>query len=309
MAHPEVTRLIRDRFIALAVDATDKFFWSGEEEQRFLNGNFENFSVRTPEGKILRTMGTTFAQNYDKQLLHMLLSSLKEYRPGKPVEIKDSLDKGPPDGTVVVKVVAKVLGTYQPYTLDRLIQFKPEVKKLKPADQLAYVKEYDRYSRLFFSAKGRDHLWINKEEVAALTRGEFPKSLMTRIARSHLEDFTRGQAAYWPKKDQLRQLELTFKEGRLTGKVHLEDEKERRGFQADLLGFVEVKAGKLSRFDLVAKGQYWGTGGHTAPDLAPTGTFPLAIAFTLASGKDPADKVPPNSLLKITGWNGYFQTE
>ena len=45
------------------------------------------------------------------------------------------------------------------------------------------------------------------------------------------------------------------------------------------------------RFDLVARGEFWGHGTYT-PD-PPKGRFPFAVALRLAAGSSAADKVPP----------------
>ena len=75
------------------------------------------------------------------------------------------------------------------------------------------------------------------------------------------------------------------------------------GPQAEILGFVETKAGKVVRFDLVAKGEFWGEGRYTLN--APKGHFPLAVAFRLADGSDIADAVPPQG---SRGWvPGYMR--
>ena len=76
-----------------------------------------------------------------------------------------------------------------------------------------------------------------------------------------------------------------------------------RGYEAELLGRIETKAGKVTRLDVVAKGEFWGEGTYTRN--APKGRFPLAIAFTLADGKDAADTIPPQG---SRGWlPGYMR--
>ena len=49
------------------------------------------------------------------------------------------------------------------------------------------------------------------------------------------------------------------------------------------LGFVEAKDDSVTRFDMIARGQFWGQGPYTPG--APKGTFPLAISFTLGGKK------------------------
>ena len=70
-----------------------------------------------------------------------------------------------------------------------------------------------------------------------------------------------------------------------------------------LLGFVELDGGRVVRLDMVAKGLYWGDSHFTRG--APKGRFPLAVAFSLASGDLEADRVPPQG---SKGWlPGYIQ--
>ena len=53
----------------------------------------------------------------------------------------------------------------------------------------------------------------------------------------------------------------------------------------------------------MAHGQFHGEGTYTRN--APKGKFPLAIAFTLADGKDAADTIPPQG---SRGWvPGYIK--
>src|SRR5262249_51862243 len=117
---------------------------------------------------------------------------------------------------------------------------------------------------------GREHLWVRKDEAQALTKGELPESLKRRIARYHRVDNTRGTPMGWAETD-IKKLEMTLSEGRLTGSAHLETKDGSRGYQADLLGFVEARDGKVTRFDVVARGEFWGHGPHTPG--APKGRF------------------------------------
>jgi hypothetical protein len=155
---------------------------------------------------------------------------------------------------------------------------------------------------MFQTSTGRDPLWIRKAEHDALVKGELPESLKVRLVRCHLEDTTRGKANFWHFQD-LKKVDLRLENGRLIGEVHLETADGTRGFLASLLGFVEAREGKLTRFDLVAKGVYWGEGTYTRG--APKGKFPFAVAFSLASGTEEADRIPPQC---ARGWlEGYYR--
>ena len=103
--------------------------------------------------------------------------------------------------------------------------------------------------------------------------------------------------------NEIREISMKIKNGRLTGSVRLATNRGDRGYEAKLLGFVKVKAGKVVRFDVVAHGRFWGEGPYTR--RAPKGKFPLAIGFTLADGTDVADGVPPQG---SRGWvRGYIR--
>ena len=77
----------------------------------------------------------------------------------------------------------------------------------------------------------------------------------------------------------------------ITGSVHLATRSGDRGYRAKLFGFVRAESGKVTRFDVVARGRYWGEGTFTPG--APAGKFPLAVAFTLAGGASAVDRVLP----------------
>ena len=129
--------------------------------------------------------------------------------------------------------------------------------------------------------------------MQALIKGELPESLKRRIVRYHLVDNTRGTPTGWTEND-IKKMEMKLSEGRFTGSVHLETKDGSRGYQADLLGFVQAKDGKVTRFDIVAHGQFWGQGTYTPG--APKGRFPLAISFTLGEADDPLYNLVPDAV-------------
>jgi hypothetical protein len=178
----------------------------------------------------------------------------------------------PPKGGLVVNVYAKVLGSYT----------KADYSQ-SPNYVLQALKEYQ-------SSIGRDHLWIWKDEHEALIRGVLPKGLMRRIARCHLDDSSVGAFPGWQARD-IKKAEIRFRGGRLAGSILLETADGKRGYDAQLLGFVEVKEGKVTRFDVVVKGLHWGSTANTRG--APDGKHPLAIAFSLCPGIEEADRIPP----------------
>ena len=102
----------------------------------------------------------------------------------------------------------------------------------------------------------------------------------------------------------IRDLSIDVTEdGSIAGRVVLRTAKgQDRGYEAELQGKLEVSEGKVSRFEIVCLGDFWGEGRYTRG--APKGKFPLAITFTLADGTDVADHVPPQG---SRGWiDGYL---
>ena len=132
-----------------------------------------------------------------------------------------------------------------------------------------------------------------KDEAKSFINGTLTDSLLQRIVRYHLVDNTRGTPTGWTE-NEIKKAEITLQGGRLKGRVHLETKDGKRGYEADLLGFLEVKDGKVTRFDIVAHGEFWGQGTYTPG--APKGRFPLAIAFSLAEPSDPLYNLVPDAV-------------
>ncbi|HZN32489.1 MAG TPA: hypothetical protein VFB80_01675 [Pirellulaceae bacterium] len=172
----------------------------------------------------------------------------------------------PPPGALIVDVTSKVLGGY------------PETK--------------DRRETFAQKSLGRDHLWIRADEAAALAEGKFPDSLARRLARYHLVDNTRGEPPMW-EANEVKRLDLKIADGRISGTVHLETRRGDRGYTADIAGVIETSENKVTRLDLVAKGQFWGEGPFTWG--APPGKFPFAVACRLATEDCAATRVPPQA--------------
>ncbi len=229
---------------------------------------------------VINTKGELVGYVYDfrpQSVLSMLDRALKKFKPvdAPPIDFKEK-DKRyvmPQDGLVVV-TTAKVLGGHD------------AVKSAKGTIQ------YDM-ENAWKTSMGREHLWVRHDEVQALVKGELPESLKKRIVRYHLVDNTRGTPTGWTDND-IKKLEMQLSEGCLKGSVHLETKDGSRGYQAAVLGFLEAKDGKMTRFDIVANGQFWGHGTYTPG--APKGRFPLAISFTLADVNDPLYNLVPDAV-------------
>lgn len=265
-------------------DAEGEFYRkiAGQGPRKDFNDTTQGFYIATPAGKLL-----LFNNNRDVPKVRRLMrANLARFnRSDAKTATTAAVERGKPDprwnpeppaGGLIVRVRAKVLDGYEPTT--------------------------NRFRRIFQTALSRDNLWITKREHRALARGEVPAALQKRIARFHLVDNTRGEPPMWRDRE-VRSVTMSLKNGRLTGRVKLATADGKRTYDAELLGFVETKDGKVTRFDVVAQGKFRGEGRYTP--RAPKGEFPLAVGFTLADGKDIADRVPPQA---SRGWlQGYLR--
>lgn len=255
---------------------------AGQGPRKDFNDTTQGFYIATPAGKLL-----LYNNNRDVPKVRRLMQAkLAQFnRSDAKTARTAAVERGkpdprwnpePPQGGLVVRVRAKVLDGYEPTT--------------------------NRWQRIFQTSLARDNLWITKAEHQALVRGEVPAALQKRIARFHLVDNTRGEPPMWRDRE-VRSVTMSLKKGRLTGRVKLATADGKRRYDAELLGFVETKNGKVTRFDVVALGKFRGEGRFTRG--APKGEFPLAVGFTLADGKDIADRVPPQG---SRGWlPGYLR--
>jgi hypothetical protein len=287
-ADPAIVKLLQTRFIPVAIDQAyqrrqkdneGKFYQkiANQGPRKVGRGTTQGLYTADASGKLLAFTNNRGAQRVQR----MIQTALAKYRSVKVAAIT----KGTPDarynpklpkGGLVVRVTSKVLGGYE----------EPE----------------NEYRRIFQTSLGRDNLWISADEHAALAKGQLLPSLLKRLARFHLVDNTRGEPPMW-RENEIQKFEGKITNGQLRATVQLKTAKGDRGYDAQLLGNVEAKNGKVTRLDVVAKGQFWGEGTYTRN--APKGKFPLAIAFTLADGKDAADTIPPQG---SRGWlPGYIR--
>jgi hypothetical protein len=292
-ADPQIVKMLKADFVPVAVDqayqrrqkdAEGEFYRkiAGQGPRKNFNGTTQGFYIATPGGKLL-----LYNNNRDVPKVRRLMQAkLAEFsRSDAKAAQAAAIDAGkpdsrwnpdPPEGGLVVRVRAKVLDGYEPTT--------------------------NRWRRIFQTSLSRDNLWISKREREALARGNVPASLQRRIARFHLVDNTRGEPPMWRDRE-VRSVQMSLKNGRLSGRAKLATADGRRSYDAELLGSVETKDGKITRFDVVALGKFRGEGPFTRG--APKGEFPLAVGFTLADGKDIADRIPPQG---SRGWlPGYLR--
>ena len=290
-ADSEIVELLRTRFVPVALDQayqrrqqdTEGEFYrkiAGQGPRDDFQGTTQGFYIATASGELL-----LYNNNRDPDKLRRLMrEKLSEFASRNTTaaaelqadEVDPRYNVHPPEGGLVVRVQAKVLGGYEEST--------------------------DQWRQIMQTALSRDNLWITEDEHQALVRGVIPASLQRRIARFHLVDNTRGEPPMW-KPEEIVGLEMTLEDGALNGAAQLETGEGSRGFETDIRGVVDIEDGVVSRFDVVALGEFWGEGTYTRG--APEGRFPLAISFTLADGSDVADRIPPQG---SRGWiDGYLR--
>lgn len=291
-AQPEIVSLLKTRFVPVAIDQayqrrqkdTEGDFYRNIASQGPRNdfrGTTQGFYIATAAGELM-----LYNNNRDpakvlrlmKQTLQTFESKPRPARIGKlhAETVDPRYNVTPPQGGLVLRVHAKVLSGYEPTT--------------------------DRWKRIFQTATSRDNLWITASEHQALARGEFPAPLRQRMARYHFVDNTRGEPPMW-KPDEVRTASVQLTDGHLHGSVRLSTKRGDRGYDAELKGEVTVKDGRVTAFEMICLGDFWGEGVYTRG--APEGRFPLAISFTLADGSDIADRIPPQG---SRGWiEGYLR--
>lgn len=285
--------MLQTRFVPVAIDqacqrrqqdAEGEFYRkiAGQGPRNNFQSTTQGLYVATAGGRLL-----LFNNNRDPAKVQRLLKeTLAEFEKdtadnSRAIAIKRGkvdarYNVTPPAGGLVVRVRAKILGGYEPTT--------------------------DRWQAIFQNALSRDNLWISAAEHQALLRGVVASSLQQRIARFHLVDNTRGEPPMWKAKE-IRELKMKIEGHRILGQATLRTASGDRSYQAEFFGIIEKKAGRIVRLDMVSRGEFQGEGPYTRN--APKGKFPLAISFSLADGKEAADRIPPQG---SRGWlPGYLR--
>ena len=247
--------------MCIAIDNVDHPQLTREEREfvkdKGLKASTFGMSVFTAGGKLLGRGGSFEA----KGVLPMLERGLAAYRPEaevhvpKPAAEETEKLKRPPDGGLVLYTTWRAIGPYEP--------------------QGSSTTANELYAGVFQRSLGVDRLWVRKDEADALARGEFPASLKKRM----LPDLRYASTG------KVQTFDLSLKDGRLSGTFRGD-----KGDGGDLLGFVETRNGKVTRFDLLARGlghQVVDCGFSASLTVIPRGKqVPVAVLFTLA---DPAD--------------------
>lgn len=284
-ADDRVIELLKEKFIPVAVDcwyldrakdaAGDFYRKVVSQREPFRPGerSTQGFYAFAPDGTLLRGWNN---RNVPR-MREYLDRALKDFKPAEGEAADAARDprfaRAVPEGAIVVDVFSKILEAEWPPTDDEMI------KPLRVST-------------------GRDHLWILKDEVAALSAGRFPDALARRIARFHLLDNTRGEPPHWGGAE-IRELKLELKDGRIAGVVKMATESGDRTFDAGVRGVVEFREGKPARFDLVARGRFTGDGRFTKN--GPPGPFTLGVAFSMSKGGEDW-KVAPQGARDLRGY-------
>jgi len=291
--------MLKDDFVAVAIDQ-----WY-QRRQKDAEGDFyrkvasqgpRSDFEKTTQGRYLCTAdGKLLAYNNNRgpeKIRELMKTALVKFNAEQNVAAdpidgeSQEFDMTPPDGGLILRVHSKVLEGYA-------------------------AAEAEGWRKVFVDAVGRDNCWLTAEENSELAKTildsdngavEIPGIIAKRIARYHLIDNTRGEPPRW-KLSEIKKLEMTLSGGELRGQVHLETSDGKRGFIAELIGQVAQVDGKVSQFDVIAKGEFWGKGPYTG--YAPPGRFPLVVAIRIGDGSDVADRIMPHG---AKGWiEGYYK--
>ena len=238
-----------------------------EQTGEKVNGYNQGLYFFTPSAELLSFSNTVSGE----QAWKLLKRAEETFEPPSrlPAVLAGHEDAGPlwtlPDASQLVLIQSKVLGGYE--------------------------KAESSRRRIHQESLGREHLYLSRTEIAALADDDLPESLKKRLP-AVLTDNTRGEPPRW-RTSQIKRFDLALRDGRLTGRLHFETEDGERGYEANVLGFVKAEGERLTRFDVVVLGDYWGEG-RFARD-APESKFPFAVAFRLSDGTEPYDTPPPGA--------------
>lgn len=260
--------LIRTRFVPVAVNQS---LTNLKQEASRAEGDLirafqadkgkQGVHVLDPEG---RRLGYQSTDSYDlvKGMLKQILEGYKPSRTAAP----EASEKGrvfhePPAGGLVIRVT-KFIEEGDPGWAGRILRY--------------------------------DTMWIRADEASALVRGSFPESLSRRLAAFHLL-YAHCGAGRWLDSD-IRKVDLKLEGGRLIGVAHLEASEKVR-YRPEIRGLIEAKDGKVTRFDVVARGRYVSEDDcRDRGRMTPSKEMSLSIAFTLVVDRNEAPLIPPGVL-------------
>lgn len=276
LSDPDVVALLRKYFIAIAVDNVGNPNLTPSEGEflsdKGLKLSTQGMSVFTAGGRLLATDRGYFPG----EVKAMLMTSLRRYQavakaepkairePAEtiPEQGRDALSR-PPEGGLVLFVSWKVVGPYG---------------RTEPSP----ASENGQFDRVLRDALGVDRLWVRKDEADVLARGTFPESLKRRMI-PHFSDAFVGK---------VEDLVISLHGGDVTGSLRSDT-----GDRGDLRGIIASQEGRVTHFDVVAKGLGERVDNHgfgAGLTVVPRGKkVPVAVLFTLADPRDDLAKVPP----------------
>lgn len=282
-ADPEIVSFLKTNTVPIAIDQWNQRRQKDSEGEFYRKiasqGPRHDFENGTTQGLYLAAADGTFlgyTNNRNPQNIKWWIKeSMAKFRPVETTKLTMETEDQkytlkPPAGGLVVRVQSKILSGYEPTD--------------------------DRFKQIFQSAVSRDNLWITSAEHQQLVTGQFPVRLAVRIARHCLVDATRGEPPHWKEAEIVSQ-NIAIDGKKMTGHCEMKTADRSRGYSADLFGEIQVKSGRVTKFNMVAKGLFHGDGQYTRG--APKGKFPLAVSFTLSDGTDIADEIPPQG---ARGW-------
>ena len=251
---------------------------------------------------------------------------LPDLKPGEAVVPE------PPKNGLVLKVHTRALardenGAYR--------HVKVEDYPLKKGN----VKRFEEHRHYF--GPNTDYLWITEAEWRGLVAGQFVKGQQREVSKAVVERLAlfhlmprrlTSEGASWGR-PQLKTARLTLVveavdedrvRWRAVGFAHLGstyDEAKATtpngphgfGYEAPLHGVIEYdrKKGAVVRFDLVALGDVWGRWGdanNKSMTVERPGRNPVPVAFELATGVSPTERIPPGGNGIYVEKTGYFAT-
>jgi hypothetical protein len=323
-ADPEIIRLAQQEFVPVVGDdwyqrrrddAEGRFFRSVSDQagrgSRGPNGGSTRQAIYclTASGKLLSCKNAGQSPAATLESLRAGLAAWNrlpapERKPGA-VKVEDfkadpAFHRAPPPGTLILNVYTRALDRAGPSQY-RCAESKVEGVRRVPQ---------------------RDHLWLTEAECKALIPADpkkgdtvrVPDAVSRRIFRFHLVDGTLGEPMPWGR-DEVRSgtLTVTVEEASAAGvrlrldgaalmATGVDPAKAARGYDVRLLGYLNYNAAKkaIDRFDVVALGDCWGK--NPVYDQGRRGRTPLGIAFELARGGGPADRVPPQGARWLPGY-------
>ncbi len=314
-SNPEVQKLIREKFVPLAMDD-----WYLRRQQDAHGVFFREMTRESPRGGagdntrqgryVFTATGKFLGFNNNRgpdRILAMLRDSLAKWEQlpeadRKPasldgkVRLQPQYERTPPKDGAVVKVFTRVLER----SGDNLTACTPP------------PREDGKFEHRGLGA-AVDHLWLTAGDLQQLLPDKdaepgapvpLPRAVAQRIARFHLTDNTRGEPPHW-QKEEVKSLTFTLTperagRARLSGAYHLETRDGKRGCSGTLDGWLEYQDGRLTALQAAATGEHWGDGPFTRGSRP--GKSPIGFAFLLCPDPKPADSIPPQAARWLDGY-------